>query len=413
MHVKNNIIFLAIVQGVNYIFPLITFPYVARILGVENFGKIALAQAIILYMTFVIDFGFNLTATKNISLAAEIKNQGVINKIYTETLISKFFLLIISCLILFILILTFPQLQEIKWLLVIGIFSLVGTTLFPLWLFQGIQKMHSIVIVTTIAKFLSTIMVFITVNDRNDINWAVFSQFLGVFISGFLGFYLVKKNNYAELICLEKPIASIKKSLNTGFPIFLTFIFSSLYTSLNLFICSFVIPVKDIGYFASAEKINQVSKSLISPIQQSVYPHIASQSGSIIKFKNEIKKYGSFLILFTLLLSCLLFTFSEYIVLLVLGSDFLVVGDILKILSPTPVIASFAIIFGQWGLVNLNKQFTLSKIYMCVGLLHLSYVFVFLNFWGIYGAAYSILLTESLVSLVIFIVFLRVLNNVE
>lgn len=406
MSVKKNIFMLLIVQGVNYLFPLLTFSYISRILGPENFGKIGLAQSIIIYFTFVVDFGFNLIATRNISFAFSVKDQATINKIYSETIAAKFILAIISFFIIILISFLFNQLKDISFLLIIGSLTLIGNVFFPIWLFQGIQKMGSMALLSTITKLVSVLLVFITVNERNDLNWAMFSQSLGGVISAGFSLYMVKKLKYA--IFVKVKINEILKSLKNGFPIFLSYIFSSIYTTLNLFICSFFISAKDLGFYASADRLRQISQTVIVPVQQGVYPHISGCVDNKKIFFNQLFKYGAFLTLVGLLISLGLYFFSNYIVLLLLGNEYLAVNSILKILSIVPFLISLSIVFGQWGLINLNKEKTLSKVYIVAGLVHLIHIFIFLKLFGVLGAAYSIVITESLVSLVLIICFFRI-----
>lgn len=411
MNVKKNIFMLFMVQGVNYLFPLLTFSYISRVLGPENFGKIGLAQSVIVYFTFVVDFGFNLIATRNISFAHTIKDQSEINKIYSETIIAKLILAIISFLIIILISFVFDQLKDISILLVIGSLTLIGNVFFPIWLFQGIQKMGSIALLSTLTKLISVVFVFLTVHERDDLSWAMFSQSLGGIISAGFSLYMVKKLKYAEFIKVK--VSEVFKSLKNGFPIFVSYVFSSIYTTLNLFICSFFVGSKELGFYTSADKLRQISQTIIVPVQQGVYPHIASCVDNKKIFFSQLLKYGKFLIFVGFIISLTLYFFSNYIVLFLLGNEYLAVNNILKILSIIPFLISLSIVFGQWGLINLNKEKTLSKVYIIAGLLHLIHIFIFLKLFGVLGAAYSIVITESLVSIVLVICFLKVYRNVK
>ncbi|HDW3666810.1 TPA: oligosaccharide flippase family protein, partial [Escherichia coli] len=81
-----NIFFLFLIQISNYIFPLLTLPYLVRVLGASQFGSLMLAQALIQYFITVTEYGFNLSATKKIALS---KSQDETNKIYTNTLYAR------------------------------------------------------------------------------------------------------------------------------------------------------------------------------------------------------------------------------------------------------------------------------------------------------------------------------------
>ena len=89
---------LSLVQLSNYILPLITLPYLARILGTTNFGLVVMAQATMIYLTLLTDYGFNLSATKEI--AKNQNNPTIISQIFTTVMSIKISLLVISSLIL-------------------------------------------------------------------------------------------------------------------------------------------------------------------------------------------------------------------------------------------------------------------------------------------------------------------------
>src|SRR5471030_2012069 len=146
---RKNIILLGLVQLSNYLFPLITFPYLSRILGPTGFGHIALAQSLILYLSLIIDFGFNLSATRKIGIAHGKSDQDEINSIFTSVMVAKTILLLMSCALAVIVTNVINQFVELRPLVFIGFISLLGSVCFPIWLFQGTQKMGGIVVSTT------------------------------------------------------------------------------------------------------------------------------------------------------------------------------------------------------------------------------------------------------------------------
>lgn len=75
LSLRRNVIYLAVVQGSNYLLPLLTFPYLVRTLGPENFGIFGFCQATMLYMIMFVEYGFNLTATQSIAKAADSKDK--------------------------------------------------------------------------------------------------------------------------------------------------------------------------------------------------------------------------------------------------------------------------------------------------------------------------------------------------
>ena len=181
--VRKNILVLSIIQGINYLFPLLTIPYLSRIFGPTGIGALALAQAVILYLVLIIDFGFNLTVTRRISIAYDKNDKLEINHLYTQTLLIKMIIFLIIVFLVFILCQTIPQLFDIKVLIYIGFFSLLGAAINPIWLFQGMQRMTVLLIPNTLSKIISLALIFVFVKNKQDLNLAMFFTSVGLFLS--------------------------------------------------------------------------------------------------------------------------------------------------------------------------------------------------------------------------------------
>ena len=194
--------------------------------------------------------------------------------------------------------------------------------------------------------------------------------------------------------------------MQESFYIFLSYLGSSVYTTMNTFIMSFFVGLRDIGIYSSADKVVMTAQSLMSPIHQAIFPNLSSFSDKN-EYLNKFKKYGLILFSVASLISVSLFFLSKIIVLILFGKEFYESYKILQLLSPLPLIISLGVIFGQWGLIAIGESKILGKIYLIAGLLHLSYIFILLKLDGIYGAAISIVLTESLVSMFLSIFFFK------
>ncbi|WP_163594266.1 oligosaccharide flippase family protein, partial [Klebsiella pneumoniae] len=175
-------------------------------------------------------------------------NQQKINEVYTDTIFSKSLLLLISALASLILVLSVKPLNNVSSLIIVGYISVIGSVLFPIWLFQGLQIMKGVVITTTTAKIISICLIFVLVHDQHDTFYAMFATSLGVGISGIISLWYVRK---LGKVCFEKmDVSRAYKLTKEAYPIFLSFIGSSVYTTLNSFILSFFGPVAAIGIYS-------------------------------------------------------------------------------------------------------------------------------------------------------------------
>jgi len=190
----------------------------------------------------------------------------------------------------------------------------------------------------------------------------------------------------------------ITNVIKDSYPLFVSFIASSIYTTLNTIILSFFVPVKAIGIYSAADKLKSVSQSVISPFQQAIFPNLSSHLTNFDEYLKYLKKYGIMFFGIGLSISIGLAVLSRPIIHLLLGAKFDESFDALLLMSPLPAIITLAIIFGQWGLVNIGESKKLSKIYVMGSITHILHVFFTIKYFGIYGAITSSLFTETLLT---------------
>ena len=275
-HIKrltSNFFSLSILQWVNYILPLITFPYLVRVLGVELFGILALATALISYFNVIVDYGFNLTAVNEI--ATHSNNKKKVEQIYSIVITVKLLLTLVSFIILSLIISIFEIFSN-NWEIYLLTFGVViGQAIFPVWFFQGIEKMKYIAYINIFAKVIFTALILLFVEHEGDYHLVPTFISLGFIISGVLSIVLVR-NKFGVRFSLQE-FSNIKRALLENWHIFISNIFVSLYTTTNILLLGIMTNNTITGYYAIAEKIIHAFGNILTPLSQAIYPLLSKK----------------------------------------------------------------------------------------------------------------------------------------
>jgi len=394
-----NFLSLLFLQGANYIFPLITLPYLVRVLGPEKFGLIAFAQAFIGYFIILTDYGFNLSATKEISIYRD--NKEKISKIFNSVIMIKLGFMTVSFLILSFLVLTIPKFKN-DWLIYFFTFGMVlGNVLFPVWFFQGMERMKYITSLNITAKLIFTTSIFIFIRKMQDYIYVPLISSLGSIIVGVLSLWIVYKNFKVNFTLPD--FKGIKYQLKEGWHIFISTVAISLYTTSNTFILGLFTNNTIVGYYSAAEKIIKASYGLLTPVSQTAYPYISKLvTESKQKALNFIRKLAKLVGIGTFTLSSFLFIFATPIVNIVLGPQYQQSIVVLRILAFLPFIIGLSNILGIQTMLTFNLKKPFSRILISAGLLNVTLALILSPLYQHIGVSIAVLVTEMFVTLSMF-----------
>jgi PST family polysaccharide transporter len=351
----SNFLSLTVLQGANYILPLLTFPYLVRVLGVENFGLLAFATAFIGYFNILTDYGFNLSATKDISIHRN--NQEKMIEIFNSVMIIKGLLLLFSLFILTIFVIFVDKFHQHIWLYYASFGIVIGQAMFPTWFFQGIEKMRYITYLNIISKIIFTISIFIFVKESQDYIFVPILTSFGFIIVGIWSLFIIKKD--FEMQFKLQNFNTIKYYLVEGWSIFISRIFVSLYTTTNTILLGFLTTNTIVGYYAIAEKIINAVSGLFFMANQAIYPHMATllKQGKD-KFNSFLKNIIKIYLASSLILFILLIMFGKEILILIKGNYIADLNSIFIILSFLIVLIPYGGLFTQVLIIeNRKKEF--------------------------------------------------------
>lgn len=391
-----NIISLFTIKGLEYILAFITFPYLVRVLQVENFGAVVFVQGIIQYFVLFTDYGFNLLGPKEIAQHDSIKERG---KIFASIFCAKLILLLISTIVFICMLIGAKYINDIDITLYSVVYLMViGNVIFPIWFFQGIQQMRYITIVNIIGRFLSVACIFYFVKAPSDYILAGLFQAIVPLIAGICS-WIILWEKYREVFILPK-FKNVKQVFIDAWEIFTSTIAINLYTASNIVFLGLLTNNTIVGYFSGAQKIIQNINQLISPVTQAIYPYVSKTASNS---KNEALKFLRKIVLIlgggNFIGSILIFIFAEWIVDILLGEGYEQSVLLLRILAFLPFIISLSNIFGiQTMLVfGMKKQF--NKVLLSAAIVNTVIVLPMIYFYQAIGVSLSMTITEIFVTL--------------
>lgn len=381
---------LAIMQLLNYALPFITFPYLARVLGPTEYGVYIFSQAFIQYFILIVDFGFDLSATREVSIYRDSKEK--LSKIVSSILVIKLILLIISLSILILAITFIPQLREYWYIHILTFGMIIGNMLFSIFFYQGIERMKFITIFNSSVKIIFTVSIFFLVKDSEDLFMVPLLNSVGYILVGAISLVTMLK---LFRIQLQKPsYEEIKNQFVNSIQFFWSRVAVSLYTTSNTFIIGIVLGPTAAGIFGSADKIFRGFVSLYNPLNNVLYPYVA--------YSKDIKLYRKifrFAVASNIIICIIGFVASDFIISLIFGIGFNESAYLLKIMFFAALFMMPSVLMGYPLLGALGKVNYVNKSVIYPSIIHILLLIASLPILSVEKVAYYIVVTEILVFL--------------
>ncbi|HEX7362120.1 MAG TPA: flippase [Bryobacteraceae bacterium] len=277
---------LFVVQVTTYAAPLIVLPYLSRVLSTGHFGLITYANAFTYYFLTLVDYGFNLTATRQIAIHRDEPEQ--ISRIYSSVMAARAFLAVLGFAIMTAVVLSVPKLRPNYDLFCISYLAVLGDLLFPLFLFEGLQIMENLVWRDLLGKFLALSLIFAFVHRDSQYLWAAGFQAGALAFAGIIGFCTVPFLTPARLVFPS--LREIAAALREGFPVFLSMAALSISAVTDIFILGLRSTATDVAYYMAVFRIIIAARILVNPVSTAIYPHISrmaahSREGAVLFLK--------------------------------------------------------------------------------------------------------------------------------
>jgi PST family polysaccharide transporter len=397
---RSNILWLGLVQGSNYLIPLLIYPYLAIKLGVEKFGLIAFALNFVQYFIVLTEYGFTLYATKIISLSRDDNEK--LSKIFCTVMSAKIILMILGFFVYSITIFNVEIFKSDWKIYIFAYLSVLGNVIFPIWYYQGMDALKNITIVNILSKLIMAGLIILFIKSPEDYELAILIQSSGTAIAGILALRLIW---YVAPIKIIIPSSQgIIETYKNGWHLFITTASVTLYSSSTVLILGLITNTTQVGFYSIAEKIIAAAKGMVNPILYGAYARINYLT---VNDKNEAKRFilriAKVVSIIFFLGSTFLYFSSGLIFEILLSNAYTNSVDILKAMAYVPFLASLSSVIALFIMIPNGMEKKLSQLTLACGIFNIATCAVLAKSFSGVGAALSVTFTELLILLSFFI----------
>lgn len=351
---KYNLIMNMILKMSGFIFPLITFPYVSRVLLSEGTGKVAFAQSVISYLSLVASLGIPAYGVRQCAQVRDDKEK--LTQCVKELLIINMFCTVCAYIAFIILTFTVPRFAEERTLLLIMSSTIILGTFGVEWFYQSIEQYDYITFRNLGFKVLSIILMFIFVKDQQD-----YIIYGGITVLGSVGSNFINFIRLRKFLNLKKHYQyNIKKHLTPIFTLFLYYAATTIYTNLDMVMLGFISGDQETGYYNAAVKLKSVLVGAITAIGSVALPRASTYLA-----KHQVSEFNRLINLSSNLIIFFAFPFCAYFVInadnvirLLSGEDFINAVPAMRIITPTIIFIGITSITAYQLLIPLGDNKT-------------------------------------------------------
>lgn len=361
--IKTNYILNLVNTGTQLFFPLITFPYICRVIGVEGVGLVDFYNSIIGYISLFTCLGIPLYAIREVARLRDDSKE--VAKTTIEVLLLHSFLTLIGYFVVFILCLFIPNIQRSIPLFLILSLTLFFTAIGCEWFYQGIEDFAYITIRGIIVKIISIVLLFIFVKSEKDLLFYGCYSVIGVLGGNVFNFFRLRKYIKKDDFVLSD--LHIFRHLRPALKVFIFNVTVSFYIRLNPVLLGFLKSDIAVGFYGAAVKLMTILISLSSCLGNVMMPRLSNllENDSVNEFNRLIQKSYDLTVLLTIPLTFGLIFTAPFIIRLLCGPGFLESIPASQIIAPIILMVGISNVIGIQYLYPRGK---ISLVTLCCGI---------------------------------------------
>lgn len=363
--VANNIVMLYLLNFAQLLLPLITLPYLTRVLSLDGYGVVSYVKSLMTYISLIIEFGYLLSGTREV--VQNKNNSEKLNRVVGKVLESKLMLSFFAFGVLLVMIKFIPILHR-HFLFTLLSFGTPFLSIFLFdFLFRGLEKMQILTARYVIMRSISTALTFIFVRGENDLNLIPLLDIIGSLVAVlWVHREIVKLGINIKFVSFSK----VWQSLKVSFIYFISDMATTAFGALNTMCVGLFLSSSDVAFWGVTMSFVGAVQSMYSPISDGLYPRMVD--------KKSLHLFVKVILVFVpvLIIGALITYYSAGLIITVIGGHkYIEAAQYLQLSVPLLVISFFSILCG-WpllGSINRIKETTtttvLTAILQIVGIL--------------------------------------------
>ena len=396
------------VQIVRKVLPLIIVPYLARTLGAAGWGVVAFTLSMAELMVLLIEFGFNLSATREVARARDSGEEC--GAIMSGVLGAQVLLATVGVLCAIVASRFIPLLRDQPKLLASGLFYAVAQGFIPLWFFQGLERMRLAAAIEASGRIAGLVCIFLFVRSPQDAWLALLLQGAAPAFTTLAGLTMA----YRQSPWGMPSWWMVRDALRRGWTLFVFRSGEILYGAGSAFILGLFAAPAQVGYFASAEKISRAIFGLLNPIRDALYPRLAHVAHRSPEEAAPLARAGMALMISGgLVLGGSVFLLAPFLINLLVGADFGPAVIVLRILSLLPPLLAITHSVGLQWLLPLGRDAAVNRVVLTTGAFNLVLAVLLAPHFAHEGMAWAVVCSEALACASLVILTVRSMSRLR
>lgn len=386
--VAGNFMWLSLLQVAGYVFPLITMPYLARVIGVEGFGKIAFAMAVMVWIQTIADWGFNLTATREVAQNRDDANK--VSEIFFNVLWARCLLMGLSFVVLLLLIVAIPTFRENWEVLLVSFLIIPGHILFPDWFFQAVEKMKYITVLNVLTKLIFTLAIFVFIKEPGDYILQPLLSALGFAVSGVIALYIILRRWGYKLYAPK--FGTIIETIKSSTDIFINNLAPNLYNSLSVVLLGIFSGGIANGIYDGANKFINIVCNILNALTRAFFPFLARK-------KEHFSMYVKIVLSIAVVTSAAMWFAAPWLVDILLSPEFSESVIPIRILSISLIFYVMSSAYGSCNLIINKRERVLRQLTVLCSVIGLIIAVPLIYFYSYVGVALTVAISRALLGL--------------